>query len=455
MISAIGHSEMSRTKMATIVILFVLSLVTFVVQTETTSHAYRLGFSEPLILLLLTHGLWWIIWPTQLLIVAFSKMFYLTEGGYHQFSVFDQDFNAQSRSADYTEFRQVFSNDGFNSGRFDYFCFSIKKQLHTVYHTAILVYEGYVNQDNLVDNFAALIEQHPHISHVELLNMSILGFVSSDAIRHVAKHSFYTALLLTIAGFTWYGAMALTYAADVTAIYNCLAFMAYALSIPLLHEQVLWTKTVSVLVAVAGVFVVAYADMGDANIYPNRFAGNMLILFGATLYGLYEVLYKRWLCVPHYMSIRITARRQLAFSNFIMSLFGVYTAIIVLGLAIFFHLTGIHRFNIWDYGDNTRSIWWSLWWSILSNISFSACFLALMALTSPVLSSVSSLLTIFLIGIVEWRIFGNTLSFQQILGDVLVVVGFVVLTIASWHEISYSPETDGVDAVSAYSFAAR
>ena len=45
-----------------------------------------------------------------------------------------------------------------------------------------------------------------------------------------------------------------------------------------------------------------------------------------------------------------------------------------------------------------------------------------MALTSPVLSSVSSLLTI-LIGLVEWWVFGNKLGFQQLVGDLLVIVG--------------------------------
>ena len=80
-------------------------------------------------------------------------------------------------------------------------------------------------------------------------------------------------------------------------------------------------------------------------------------------------------------------------------------------------------------------------------------FLSLMALTGPVLSSVSSFVTIFLIGIVEWVLFGNALSFKQLIGDALVIIGFVVLTVASWKEISEGNDEDEVDTTSIYSFA--
>lgn len=89
----------------------------------------------------------------------------------------------------------------------------------------------------------------------------------------------------------------------------------------------------------------------------------------------------------------------------------------------------------------------------MSNLLFSAAFLSLMALTSPVLSSVSSLTTIFLIGVVEWVVFGNALDLQQLIGDSFVIVGFVMLTVASWKEISEGNEDDDVEAVSTYSFA--
>jgi drug/metabolite transporter (DMT)-like permease len=149
----------------------------------------------------------------------------------------------------------------------------------------------------------------------------------------------------------------------------------------------------------------------------------------------------------------ITPRRQSTFANFVMALLGGFTCLILLSIVIIVQVFHIHDFNIFSYGENTKIIWLYVFGSMVSNLLFSASFLSLMALTSPVLSSVSSLLTIFLIGLVEWWFLGNTLSFQQLLGDFFVIVGFVILTAASWKDISEGNEADDVENVSTYSFA--
>lgn len=445
-----------RSKIVAIAVLFLSSLAAFVVQTETTALAYRLGFAEPLVLLLLTHGLWWLIWPVQLLALAAFHCYRATKPApeSQRLSLADDDHASASDSSTFTEFPRVLGDRFPSVSRTDAFRLSIVKQLHSVYHTAILIYEGHVHGDRLVSNLGALVDRNPHLDHSGSVAACLTSFSAAPAIRHVARYALYTVLVLTVAGLTWYGAMALTYAADVTAIYNCLAFMAYVFSVPLLHDQFLPVKAAAVLVAVAGVFVVAYAGTSaDDRAHPHRFAGDILILAGAVLYGLYEVMYKMWLCVPAHLGLCLTARRQLAFATFVMSLFGIYTALILLLAALFGHLLGVHSFNLWHYGPDTGRIWVLIAWLCASNLAFSACFLSLMALTSPVLSSVSSLLTIFLVGLVEWILFGTTLGPLQLLGDVLVVVGFLVLTIASWREIAQGLETDDVEAISALSFA--
>ncbi|CAL1209706.1 unnamed protein product [Candida parapsilosis] len=69
------HSEASihatsRTKIIFVVGLFILSLTAFVCQTEFTSQAYKLKFSEPVLLLAVTHGSWWLLWPLQVLFIS-------------------------------------------------------------------------------------------------------------------------------------------------------------------------------------------------------------------------------------------------------------------------------------------------------------------------------------------------------------------------------------------------
>lgn len=425
----------SKTKLYSIIPLFILSLLTFVLQTEFTSQVYAQGFQEPIILLLVTHGSWWTLWPTQLLAVASTKLLN---------KLF---FNRKYQSLD-SSVQLVKPN------HFQYFKKAIIKQFHNVYHTSIIIYEFHVNNDYRIDHINELIAQHPKISSSPSIKDCLNSFLITPSIKFILWKSFVLTGLLTIAGFTWYGAMAITYAADVTAIYNCSAFTAYIFAIPLLNEKFSWLKANSVIIAVVGVFIVAYAGTGDDedSVYPYRFWGNLAISIGAIIYGLYEVFYKRFLCIPAHLSKLITPRRQLVFANFVMSVLGLYTFVIILLGIIFVHVTGIHKFNLFNYKD-VGSMWGYIIGSIVANLSFSALFLSLISLTNPVLSSVSALLTIFLIGLVEWILFGNGLSKQQLIGDFLVIIGFVLLTVASWKEISEGNDNDEVEIISNYSFA--
>lgn len=336
-----------------------------------------------------------------------------------------------------------------------YFKKCIIKQFHNVYHTAIIIYEAHENDDRTTQHFNQLIEQNPHLSSSNSIIECITSFVRTPAIRYTYTRAFFITIVLTVAGGTWYGAMAMTYAADVTAIYNCSAFTAYAFAIPILKEKFSWVKVTSVLIAVAGVFIVAYSDPSlnaSEAVYPYRFLGNLIIFVGAILYGYYEVLYKKYLCIPPHAARIITPRRQLTFANFAMGLIGLFTLAILLLIVVLAQVLGVHKFKLSGY-ENGRTIWLYILGSIVSNLTFSASFLTLMALTSPVLSSVSSLLTIFLIGIVEWVLFDNVLSGQQLLGDFFVIVGFIILTAASWNEISEGNDDDDVENVCTYSFA--
>ncbi|RLV96199.1 hypothetical protein JA1_000463 [Spathaspora sp. JA1] len=449
----------SKTKIIFVVVMFIISLASFVMQTELTSQAYQLGFSEPMILLLVTHGSWWLLWPLQAIFASLWRTFIKlnrrnrTDGRAGvQYSRLDDTHNTLDHQQDHETLPST-------EKRYEYFKKCVVKQFHNIYHTAILIYESNINGNRNTTNLNQIIEQSPHISSSSSITDCIKTFVHSTPIKYVLVRAILITLVLTVAGFSWYGAMSMTYAADVTAIYNCSAFTAYAFSVPLLNERFSWLKASSVIIAIFGVFLVAYSGneksgTGDGEtLYPYRFWGNLIISVGAVLYGYYEVTYKKYLCIPPHLSKIITPRRQSTFANFIMGLFGFFTFVIIAAMIIFAEVFHIHSFNFRNYGEHTTKIWIYISGSIISNLLFSASFLTLMALTSPVLSSVSSLLTIFLIGIVEWWVFGNKLGFQQLLGDLLVIIGFVVLTIASWREISEGNEEDEVETVSTYSFA--
>lgn len=446
-----AHSgSASRVKIIFVTLLFLLSLASFIGQTEFTSQAYALGFAEPIILLLLTHGLWWLLWPIQVAAVAVLRTAQRVARGpspYERLGAGTVLLGGEAVPG---------AEAAATPNVYKYFKKCVIKQIHNVYHTAILVYEANANGDESTQNLNQLVSQNPHLPTNSSISACVRMLFTTPAFRYLAKKTAMISVVLNVAGLTWYAAMSMTYASDVTAIYNCSAFTAYAFAIPILKEKFTWLKMSSVIIAVAGVFVVAYSGSdapSASDQYPYRLWGNLLISVGAVLYGYYEVLYKKYACIPAHTAALITPRRQLTFANFVMAMLGTFTLAMLLTAVVVVEVLHIHHFNLFDYGKNTGKICGYVFGSIVSNLLFSGAFLSLMALTSPVLSSVSSLLTIFLIGIVEWVLFGNDLGKMQLLGDALVIVGFTILTAASWKEISEGQDEDDIETASFYSFA--
>lgn len=152
--------------------------------------------------------------------------------------------------------------------------------------------------------------------------------VRSDPRLRMLKTTAFLTGSLTIAGISWYIAVGMTTPSDLTAIYNCNAFFAYAFSIPLLHEKPRMDKIISVGIAIIGVLIVAYGDGnspsdGHEHEAANRVAGNVIIGVGSVLYGFYEVLYKRLACPPEGTS----SGRSVIFANTIASGIGVLTLV--------------------------------------------------------------------------------------------------------------------------------
>ena len=68
-------------------------------------------------------------------------------------------------------------------------------------------------------------------------------------------------------------------------------------------------------------------------------------------------------------------------------------------------------------------------------IAFSGSFLVLISLTSPVLSSVAALLTIFIVAIVDWLLTGVPLSVAAITGGLLIIAAFILLSWSTYREM--------------------
>jgi len=189
----------------------------------------------------------------------------------------------------------------------------------------------------------------------------------------------YVTCALTVAGGSWYIAVDMTTASDLTAIYNCSAFFAYAFSIPLLHERLMWSKIFAVGVAIAGVLVVAYGgshsskhgsksgggaggpDHSDEDVTSGtRAMGNIVIGIGSVLYGFYEVLYKKVACPPDGCS----PDRGVVLANAFGSSIGAFTLCVLWIPLPILHWTGIERFEL-PHGEAA----WMMVISVLANAS--------------------------------------------------------------------------------------
>ncbi|KAL2107377.1 hypothetical protein VUR80DRAFT_5315 [Thermomyces stellatus] len=240
---------------------------------------------------------------------------------------------------------------------------------------------------------------------------------------------------LSIAGLGWYISVSMTTPSDLTAIYNCSAFFAYAFSVLLLREPLRLDKSIAVAVAILGVLIIAYGDGGSSDgpdpTMSTRFLGNIIIGLGSVLYGLYEVLYKRYACPPDGAS----PGRGSIFAMAFASLIGAFTiAVLWLPLPIL-HVLGIETFSL-----PSGSTAWLLLLSVISNATFAGSFLVLISLTSPVLSSVASLLTIFIVAIVDWVFTGKPLGAASVIGGGLITVAFVMLSWSTWREMTEEQE---------------
>ncbi|KAL2357325.1 hypothetical protein BJ546DRAFT_1024540 [Cryomyces antarcticus] len=353
-----------------------LSLVSFTIQTETAVYIqHNLKWNKAYCMLYLTHGSWSLLWPTQLLLIRLQK------------------WNMPWRPF-------------------------WRRHVQILRTTAQMVEHQ---------------ELHPS------------GYAAKKSpVPYMLRTTAFVTCALTVAGGSWYVAVDLTTASDLTAIYNCSAFFAYAFSIPLLHERISYTKLFAVGVASAGVLVVAYGDTaaakhgsksgGGTGGRPdteahNRALGNIVIGVGSVLYGLYEVLYKKLACPPEGTS----AGRGMIFANTFGSLIGAFTLLVLWIPLPVLHYTGLERFEL-PRGEAA----WMLLASVLANATFSGSFLVLISLTSPVLSSVAALLTIFLVAIVDQLLpppLNSPLSGAAIAGGLLIIAAFLCLSWATYREM--------------------
>ncbi|TFK77118.1 hypothetical protein BDN72DRAFT_807572 [Pluteus cervinus] len=376
------HSLLDRLggKMATAV--FVLTLLAFVVETELTQYVQTtLGYRQPYFLFYIVHSSFWIILPLHLI--------YLT----------------------YT----------------------------TNYSTGALL-KGVIR--SLSDHLSSGSDG---ISF-PLRRFSVLVFILT--------------LGITVPALLWFIAVSLASISDVTAIWNTNAFFAYALSLYFFNLTWQWRPLSAVVVATIGVTAVVYGGVASptydsASVRNDQLSapliGNLLTLVASIAYGLYQVLYKKYIALPtsptspsHDSYERVPdseapteqpSATASAFAypppfglhpNFITSAVGLCTLITLWTPLPILHHSGIEPFRL---PENLQT-YLAISGIALSGVMFNACFMILLGIWGPIITSVGNLLTIVLVFVTD-IFFGpglELLTFWSVIGSLMIVVAFSILT---------------------------
>lgn len=365
-------AQTARKKYTYAAFFLVISLVSFCVQTELSAHIqHDLGWDKAYCMMYFTHGSWVVLWPVLLLVQRVQK--------------WDLPWSVFWR-----------------------------RHVQLIRSTAVMV------ETQLLDASRASVQHN------------------ARPLRYMIRFTAMITSALTVAGLSWYIAVSLTTPSDLTAIYNCSAFFAYVFSVPLLKEPLRKDKSIAVLIAIAGVLVVAYGDTksdsegATAEGEPgadggDRFLGNLIIGVGSVLYGLYEVLYKRFACPPEGTS----PGRGMIFAMTFGACIGFFTLTVLWIPLPLLDYWGLEKFEL-----PNASTGWLVLAAVLANATFSGSFLVLISLTSPVLSSVAALLTIFIVAIVDWFITGEPLSAAAIIGGAMIIVAFLALSWSTYREMA-------------------
>lgn len=128
------------------------------------------------------------------------------------------------------------------------------------------------------------------------------------------------------------------------------------------------------------------------------------------------------------------------FANTFGSLIGSFTLLVLWIPLPILHITGLEIFEL-PRGEAA----WLLCISVLANATFSGSFLVLISLTSPVLSSVAALLTIFLVAIVDWMWTGVPLSPAAVVGGLLIIAAFLLLSWSTYREMAEERKKKQID----------
>ncbi|KAI0076082.1 hypothetical protein K474DRAFT_1685035 [Panus rudis PR-1116 ss-1] len=277
---------------------------------------------------------------------------------------------------------------------------------------------------------------------------------------------------ITLPGLAWFAAVSWAPVTDVTALWNTNAFWAYVVAVKLFGLSWDSRRLFAVSLATAGATAVVYGSSTITEEDPlptsaddtsggsgataraaSALLGDLLTLVAAIIYGLYQVLYKKYAALPsdpdaeleamyepipelmeEYPPIPLppTQRADIVYPppfalypNLITTAIGICTLLLLWIPVPIVRFLGVGSFSLPADLKSTGVIFGIA----LSGLVFNAGFMILLGLWGPILTSIGSLLTIVLVFLSD-VVFGGaieTITIWSLLGCGSIVAAFGVL----------------------------
>ncbi|KAG1504483.1 hypothetical protein G6F47_000781 [Rhizopus delemar] len=233
----------------------------------------------------------------------------------------------------------------------------------------------------------------------------------------IVKTTLLLSILITLPAYIWYLSVNLTSMSNLTAIYNTSCLFAYLFSIVMLQEHIMASKVVAVMLCMLGVLAMAYwpgsEPIQDDGGESGSWVGILVSCIGASLYGFYEVYYKKYAS---------PSKPTVLFANAVTSLIGLVTFLTLWIPIPLLHLADIEPFA-WP---DARTFGYILAIASMSVI-YNATFMVIIALVNPVFAAVGVMLTVPAVAITDVLVTGVMVSSSTIVGSLLILVGFYIL----------------------------
>ncbi|KAF8140280.1 hypothetical protein EV363DRAFT_1426700 [Boletus edulis] len=252
-------------------------------------------------------------------------------------------------------------------------------------------------------------------------------------------------------GLLWFIAVSLASVTDVTAIWNANAFFAYIFSVKLLGVKWGTLPLFAVIIATLGVLTVSAEADPSSTSAP--LTGDMLTLVASVLYGLYQVLYKRYIALPTNPeltaesgcyrplpdhtnntlddeTVAVLRADDIVYPppfglhpNLITATIGLCTLLVFWIPIPFLHYYQIETFRLPTSGSTLLAIATIA----TSGVVFNAGLMILLGIWGPVVTSVGNLLTLVLTLISDLYFGTVALTFGGLLGAGMIICAFGVL----------------------------